>query len=272
MNPKIKNIAAILVIFIIISGLFFIGKSGFTILSGVRAYVGGEGLWAKGQKEATYQLIQYIFTGEADRYQSFLNSLKVPLGDKVARLQLERSDPVDEIIVQGFRAGGNHPSDIPTMIFLFRYFKNTEYIGKAILNWETGDRLIGELLAIGEQVNRKIVNSSMNKEDIARTLTSIDDLQKKLDEAEDQFSRNMSTAARQTANLLFVIMLLFTIGGSILCFIMLRLIGKVISDLNHKKIQLENQAEQERFLKNGLKESASLFSQLFEQSEHGQGK
>ena len=88
MNPKTKNIVAILVIFIIISGLFFIGKSGFSILSGVRAFVGGEGLWATGQKEATYQLIQYIFTGEANRYQLFMNSLNAPLGDKVARLEL----------------------------------------------------------------------------------------------------------------------------------------------------------------------------------------
>ena len=142
MNPKIKNNIAILVIFVIISGLFFIGQSGFSILSGLRAYVGGEGLWTKGQKEATYQLVQYVFTGEPNRYQSFLNFLKVPLGDKAARLELEQSDPDDKIIIRGFIDGGNHPTDIPTMIFLYKYFKNMTYIRKAIEQWEAGDRLI----------------------------------------------------------------------------------------------------------------------------------
>ncbi len=262
MNPKIKNNIAILVIFISISGLFFIGKSGFSILSGLRAYVGGEGLWAKGQNEATYQLIQYVFTGEANRYQSFVSSLKVPLGDKAARLELEKPDPVDEVIVQGFIDGGNHPADIPTMIFLYKYFKNTKYIRKAIEQWEAGDRLIEELLEIGEQINRKIANNSMSKEQKLRVLASIDALQKRLNEAEYLFSYNMSVAARWTANLLFVSMLIFTLVGSILCFFMLRLMTGIISDLNHKKTQLENQAEQERSLKKELQESEEKYRLL----------
>jgi hypothetical protein len=111
LNSKIKINSAVIVIFVIISGLFFIGKSGFGILSGLRAYVGGEGFWAKGQKEATYQLIQYVSTGEANRYQAFVDSLKIPLGDKAARLELNKPDSNDEIIIQGLSDGGNHPAD-----------------------------------------------------------------------------------------------------------------------------------------------------------------
>ncbi|MBT8356311.1 MAG: PAS domain S-box protein, partial [Deltaproteobacteria bacterium] len=262
MNPKIKNNIAILVIFISISGLFFIGKSGFSILSGLRAYVSGEGLWAKGQNEATYQLIQYVFTGEANRYQSFVDSLKVPLGDKAARLELEKSDPVDEVIVQGFIDGGNHPADIPTMIFLYKYFKNTKHIRKAIEQWEAGDRLIEELLVIGEQTNRRIANNNMSKEQRVQTLASINSLQKRLNAAEEQFSYNMSVAARWAANLLFISMLLFTLVGGILCFIMLRLIAGIIFDLNQKKTQLESQAEHERSLKKELQESEEKYRLL----------
>ena len=269
MNPKIKNNIAILVVFIIIAGLFFIGKGGFNILSGLRAYVGGEGLWAKGQKEATYQLIQYVFTGEASRYQLFVDSLKVPLGDKTARLELEKSDPVDEIIIRGFSDGGNHPSDIPTMIFLYKYFKNTDHVRKAIEQWEAGDRLIEELLEIGEQTNRKIANNSMSNELAFQTLVSIDTLQKRLNDAESLFSYNMSAAARWAANLLFIGMLLFALVGSILCFILLRLIAGIISDLNHKKTQLENQAEQEKLFKKELQESEEKYRRIFENSVVG---
>ena len=228
MNHKIKNNMAIFVIFFILSGLLIIGNSGFSILSGLRAYVGGEGLWAKGQKEATYQLINYIFTGEKKRYQLFVDSLKVPLGDKVARIELDKADPFNEIIIQGLRNGGNHPEDIPTMIFLYKYFKNTNHIKKAIKQWAIGDGLIQELLILGEQANRNIVNNKMSKEKAVQTLASIDVLQKKLNEAENQFSFNISNAARWAANLLFVIMIFFTLVGSVLCFIVLRLITGII--------------------------------------------
>ena len=269
MNPTRKNILAIIVIFIIISGLFLIGRTGFNILSGLRAYVGGEGLWAKAQKEATHQLIQYIFTEEAVRYQAFIDSLKVPLGDETARLELEKSDPDHEIVAKGFRDGGNHPADIPTMIFLYTYFKNTNYVRKAIDQWITGDRLIGELLKAGEQTHRKISSKNLSKEEAIQALTSLDSLQKKLNEAENLFSHNMSLAARWAANLLFVIMLLFTVVGGILCFIMLRMISRIISDLNHKKTQLENQAELERSLKQELQESEEKYRTILESIEDG---
>lgn len=104
----------------------------------------------------------------------------------------------------------------------------------------------------------------MSKQEIVQTLASIDALQKRLNEAEDLFSHNMSVAARRTAKLLSVIMFLFALGGSILCFIILRLIANIISDLNHKKTQLENQAEQEKALKEELKESEEKYRLLVE--------
>ena len=117
-------------------------------------------------------------------------------------------------------------------------------------------------MEIGEQTNRKIANNSMSKEQTIQTLAAIDSLQKRLNEAEELFSYNMSAAARQAANLLFVGLLLFSLVGGILCFILLRLITGIISDLSHKKIQLEKQAEQEKFLKKELQEGEEKYRLL----------
>ena len=269
MNIKTKNNIAVFVIFLILGGLLIIGNSGFSILSGLRAYVGAEGLWAKGQKEASYQLTNYIFTGEKKRYQLFVDGLKIPLGDKAARLELEKTDPFNEIIIQGFRDGGNHADDIPTMIFLYKYFKNTNHIKKAIEQWAIGDRLIQELLKLGEQANRKIINNKMSREQAIKTLASIDALQKKLNEAENQFSFNISNTARWAANLLFVIMVFFSLVGSVLCFIILRLITGVILDLNQKKTQLETKANQERILRNEILESGEKYRSIYDNAVEG---
>ena len=193
----------------------------------------------------------------------------MPLGDKAARLELEKTDPVDGIIIQGFRDGGNHPADIPTMIFLYKYFKNLDYIRKAIEQWQEGDRLIDDLLEIGVQINHNIINNNMSKEQAVQTLAAIDTLQKKLNDAEDLFSSNMSSAARETASQLSVIMLCFSLVGIILCFIMLRLIVGIISDLSHKKKLLENQAEQESQFKKVLEKSEEKYRSIFENSVEG---
>jgi two-component system, sensor histidine kinase len=50
-------------------------------LSSVRAYVGGEGLWSKAQKDALFHLYKYgIDHNEAD-YLAFKEYMKVPIGD-----------------------------------------------------------------------------------------------------------------------------------------------------------------------------------------------
>jgi len=51
-------------------------------LSAVRAYVGGEGLWSKAEKDAVYHLRVYANSHNEKDYQAFLYYLKVPLGDK----------------------------------------------------------------------------------------------------------------------------------------------------------------------------------------------
>src|SRR3984885_975258 len=57
-------------------------------LSSVRAYVEGEGLWSKAQKDAAYQLTKYYRTHDEADYAAFQNFMKVSQGDHIARLEL----------------------------------------------------------------------------------------------------------------------------------------------------------------------------------------
>src|SRR5688572_6186745 len=62
-------------------------------LSSVRAYVGGEGLWSKAQKDAIFHLYKYgIDHNDAD-YRLFKEHMKVPLGDSKARKQMLSVNP-----------------------------------------------------------------------------------------------------------------------------------------------------------------------------------
>ena len=71
--------------------LVLLAALSFNILSALRAFVNGESLWSKAQKEAVAELRRYAHDGDAARYRRFQAHLAVPQGDRVARLAIDRS-------------------------------------------------------------------------------------------------------------------------------------------------------------------------------------
>src|SRR5678816_3864168 len=100
--------------------LLLLGVASMNILSAVRAYVGGEGLWSKAQKDAVFYLMHYAESGAESDFQKSREAIAVPLGDRKAREELDMSAPDLVIARQGLLEGRNHPDDIAGMIMLFR--------------------------------------------------------------------------------------------------------------------------------------------------------
>ena len=96
---KVNLVVAIFVL--IIAVLISIGYGGMEVLSGVRAYVGGEGLWSKSQKQALYYLTKYARSRDEADYLSYLRAISVPLGDKKARLELISRTPTTRSSIAG---------------------------------------------------------------------------------------------------------------------------------------------------------------------------
>src|SRR6185437_13007782 len=109
---------------VLFGALLCVDLLGVSMLSAVRAYVGGEGLWSKAQKQASYRLLRYAWKHQAGDYERFLRALDVPFGDRQARLELEKPSSDDGIIYEGFVRGGIHPDDISGMIHLFKWFRH----------------------------------------------------------------------------------------------------------------------------------------------------
>jgi diguanylate cyclase (GGDEF)-like protein len=126
------------------------------ILSSVRAYVAGEAIWSRSQKNAVYFLDLYLHSGERTFFAQYQQALAVPVGDKFARLALERQ-PVDEDAARrGFLQGGNHPDDIPSMIWLYRHFSEVSFLKAAIRDWSVTDPMLLELTIFGEAIETEM--------------------------------------------------------------------------------------------------------------------
>ena len=93
------------------------------VLSSVRAYIAGEGLWTKGQKNAIYFLSLYNETGDPKYYDQYRSAIAIPLSDRSARRALEKVRPDVSAAGNGFLGGGNHVDDVDSLIWLFRNFR-----------------------------------------------------------------------------------------------------------------------------------------------------
>src|SRR5471032_2983665 len=102
------------------------------MLSTVRAYVTGESLYSKGQKDAQIYLLDYAEKHQEVDYVRFMSALSMPLGDRVAREALQRPEPDISAARQGFLDGGNHPDDIDGLIRMFRWFQRVPFMSKPI--------------------------------------------------------------------------------------------------------------------------------------------
>ncbi len=130
---------------VILVGLMLLGMFGMETISGLRSFVGAEGLWSKSQKSAVINIFKYASSHDEHHYEMFKKNLEVQAGHKQARLELEKEVPDLERVYNGLIQGGNHHLDVENMALLFSWFRDFEHIDRAIKIWEQGDGQIAAL-------------------------------------------------------------------------------------------------------------------------------
>ena len=173
--------------------------AGFSleVMSSVRAYVAGEAIWSRSQKDAVYFLNLYLHSGEASQFARYKISLAVPIGDEFARWALER-DPVDvETARIGFLQGGNHPDDVPGLIWLFRYFSRVSFLQEAIREWAATDPMLLELSVFGEVIRSELKNGPIEDSGRLNLLSSrLSDLNSQFTGHANRFSTVLGEGSR----------------------------------------------------------------------------
>lgn len=142
------------------------------VMSSVRAYVAGEAIWSRAQKNAVYALTLYLRSGEQPFFDQYQNALAIPLGDQIARRALEQETPDLGLAQAGFLQGGNHPDDVPGMIWLFRYFKQVSYLKAAIRQWIATDPMLLQLAIFGDAIRMEVDNGLLHDEERVQSLSS----------------------------------------------------------------------------------------------------
>jgi diguanylate cyclase (GGDEF)-like protein/PAS domain S-box-containing protein len=188
---------------VIVAVLVWLSSESMSTLVAVRSYSEGESLWSKGQKESVFHLLRYAETRDDTDYQSYRMAISVPLGDKKARVELEKSSPDYALVWQGLIEGRTHPDDIPHVIKLYRRFRHISFMAEVVDIWAAGDKMIEELTQTAEQLHRQIAAGEPAKS-LRATLDTILDIDLRLTPLEDRFTKRLGDAARITQFLLLI--------------------------------------------------------------------
>jgi signal transduction histidine kinase len=208
-HPRLRRFAMLLCA--VVASQVALAIASMDALSGVRAYVMGEALYSRAQKDALVHVSDYAQAGDEAAYQAFLAKLQVNLGDRRAREALIRVPPDTEAAREGFLAGGNHPDDVPVLIRLFRWGRHFPFMAEPIRDWTEADETIAELMATAEAARSGVLASDKGDPSLSRLRQQIPALNHRLTQLEEQFSSRLNTAARETQRLLLAANIAFAV-------------------------------------------------------------
>jgi diguanylate cyclase (GGDEF)-like protein len=196
--------------------LLALANFSFGVLSSVRAYVGGESMWSKAQKDAVFHLQKYAASQAPKDLRQFRADIDIPMGDHAARMEMDQAHPDIRKVRLGFIRGGNDPDDIDGMFTLYRRFEWVSFMQRAVRAWVAGDRYIIELDDAGTSLQREIESSSPSAQRIAAILIDVSAINENLTPIENQFVDALSEASRAAYKVLQAIMLAASPGLLIL--------------------------------------------------------
>lgn len=210
-------------------------------LSSVRAYVGGEALWSKGQKEAIYYLNRYAETGDALAYRRYQNAIAIPLGDRDARFALEKNPPDPAAARDGFLRGGNHPDDIPGLIWLYQNFRHVSYLERAIGHWKATDSPLQTIVDLAAVIHTDVGNGMLTPDAIEAYKTQIDTINGQITPIAVAFSESLGEGSRAIKIVLTVVNIF---AAALLIALMLWHTRKLV--MQRRRFETALKAEKER--------------------------
>ena len=202
--------------------------SALAIQASMRAYIVGESLWSKSQRNATFFLEKYARSRNPAYLEKFRKAMTVPLGYRTARLELLKPDYDRQVVTQGLLQGGTHGDDIPGVIRLFRCCSRYSHFQQAIDAWTTGDAFLLKLEKLALDLERELKSPQASDQRIEILLANIETVSEEIHSDEVAFINALGNGARAILQWLRFI----TIGVAVLLIILgsyisLRILKKV---------------------------------------------
>jgi PAS domain S-box-containing protein len=245
-------------------------------LSAVRAYVQGESLYSKAQKDAVYHLYKYSVSRKESEYLSFKRLMSIPQADQQAREEIYKETPDLNIVRKALIQGRNHPQDIDRMIDLFNRFSDYPFLARAINLWTQADSVAASLSSVGENLHKEFHKRDPDEQVIAALTSKIHPLNIKLSRLEDSFSYTLGDGSRKAEKLIFTLLFLIALTVELTGLLLALLINRGISRGVNNIVEVSHSVARGDFTKRATVYSndeigklAVAFNNMVSDLEHG---
>ena len=195
---RIVLVFGVLAIFLVVATYF-----GTKTMSGVRAYITGEGVWTKAQKKATQQLLSYAFAKDEAEYRQFNETLELHRNFASARVAMTAEEPNYDAAKEGFSVSRLDKQDIDLMVWLGTSFNDISYLQEAFGIWRMGDQQIGKLDSLAEDLHLEIKSGTLTNSEQKTYIAEIRAIDQKLTKLENAFTSTLSSGAQWVRKVIF---------------------------------------------------------------------
>jgi diguanylate cyclase (GGDEF)-like protein len=178
--------------------LMALAAVSLSVMSSVRAYIGGESFWSKGQKDAVLYLDLYAQTGDPEAYRQYQRAIAYPLDLKQARVELDSPSPDFATARAALVASGVYPGDVSGVIWVFRTFRHVSYFDAAVRYWARGDEYVDQLVKVGTSLHTELSTGTARAEQVHRFARQIWQINEEIAPWSRAFSDVLSASYRKT--------------------------------------------------------------------------
>jgi diguanylate cyclase (GGDEF)-like protein len=201
-NQVIRLVWPFLVVILILVTLAVVS---IDIMSSLRAYIGAESVWSKGEKDATFFLHLYAETGDEVLYQRHAEAMEGLLHLRRARDILDRTQTdmhtaEDELVLGGFAR-----SDVVSAAWVYRIFRHVSYLQDAMDLWKHSDVHMDKLQEVAGRLHHRFSDRSGTDAELVRLQEEIFQINEEVAPLARGFSSELSRTFRKVAWLLLMV-------------------------------------------------------------------
>ena len=181
-----------------------LGSISLYSLSAMRAYVAGESLWSKAQKDAIYYLNLYATDRDPRTFDRYRAAMSIPKGDQRLRLALDQPEPDLDAAREGVLQGGNHPDDVSRIIWFYRNFRHISYLQTAVDYWNVGDHYLAQLDLLANEMRRGFMAGDVSETHLAEWRARLYAINDGVTPAAKAFSNALGEGSRMLLRVLMI--------------------------------------------------------------------
>ena len=199
-TKRVVTVISLFGVVILLLGFLWMYSAG--LFMSLNAYIEGEGYYSRYQKDSFTHLIQFVEERDPKYYWLYREAISVPLGNSVARIELEKVNPDYKIVREGLLQGRNHPDNIDRIITLFRNYRNAGFMDTAIDIWEQSDEMVFAIDSTASIIYEEVISREPDSLRLAVLMSDIFLLNSRLSPLQNQFSGHLGHTARRIETLL----------------------------------------------------------------------